>query len=59
MTIKTMSHASADFGFIFKAYNLRRLFNLIPQKALKTYLEQLFQFFWAKFELKNNISLNF
>jgi len=59
MTKKTMSHATADVGIIFTAYNLRRLFNLIPQKALKAYLEQLFQIFWPKKQPKTRILLNF
>jgi transposase len=34
MTKKTKKHASADVGFIFIAYNLRRLMTLIGSKAL-------------------------
>ena len=36
MTKKTMKHALADVGFIFIAYNLRRLITLIGLKALIT-----------------------
>ena len=35
MTKKTKKHASADVGFIFIAYNLRRLFNILGTKELK------------------------
>ena len=41
MTKKTIKHASADVGLIFTAYNLRRIFNLIDQNALKKYLKVL------------------
>lgn len=34
MTKKTMKHASADVGFIFIAYNLRRLINIIGISTL-------------------------
>jgi hypothetical protein len=50
MTKKTLKHATADVGLIFTAYNLRRLFNLIDPKLLKTYLEglaALFLGFWG------------
>ena len=33
ITKKTMARASADIGFIFIAYNLRRIFNLIGKKS--------------------------
>jgi len=36
MTKKTMKHALADVGFLFIAYNLRRLITLIGSKALIT-----------------------
>ena len=38
MTKKTKKHASADVGFIFIAYNLRRLFNIIGVKHLREVL---------------------
>jgi hypothetical protein len=38
---------------------LKRLLNLIPQKAQKAYLGKLFHFFQAKIELKTRIFLNF
>jgi len=45
MTKKTIQHASADVGLIFTAYNLRRIFNLIPPKKLKSFLEGLYNCF--------------
>jgi transposase len=38
MTKKTKARASADIGFIFIAYNLRRLFNIIGKNQLTTFL---------------------
>lgn len=45
MTKKTIKHASADVGFIFTAYNLRRIFNLIDINVLKQYLKTLYLLF--------------
>jgi len=36
-----MKRASADVGFIFIAYNLRRLMNIIDKKEFKSYLKRL------------------
>jgi hypothetical protein len=41
MTKKTIKRASADVGFIFTAFNLRRIFNLIDPDLLKQYLKVL------------------
>jgi transposase len=41
ITKKSMKRASADVGFIFVAYNLRRMFNLVSQQQLKTFLSSL------------------
>jgi len=41
MTKKSIKHASADFGLIFTAFNLRRIFNLIDKNILKKYLRVL------------------
>lgn len=41
MTKKGMKRASADVGFIFTAFNLRRLFNIIDHNLLKDYLREL------------------
>ena len=36
-----MKRASADVGFMFIAYNLRRLMNIIDKNDLKTFLQEL------------------
>lgn len=48
ITKRTMKRASADVGFIFIAYNLRRIFNLVSKEKLKTYLGQFCFFLLAK-----------
>lgn len=46
MTKKSIKHAQADVGFIFTAFNLRRIFNILNQNQLKKYLKELdFYFF--------------
>jgi transposase len=47
LTKKGKERASADVGFMFTAYNLRRIFNIIGQKSLKEYLQRaLFAIFY-------------
>lgn len=41
LTKKGMNRASADVGFMFIAYNLRRLMNIIDKKVLFEYLREL------------------
>lgn len=41
LTKKGMKRASADVGFMFIAYNLRRLMNIIDKNLLKKFLEEL------------------
>jgi hypothetical protein len=41
LTKKGMERASADVGFMFTAYNLRRIINFIGQKNLKEYLKMV------------------
>jgi len=41
LTKKGMERASADVGFMFTAYNLRRIINIIGQKDLKEYLKKV------------------
>jgi len=41
MTKKGLNRASSDVGFIFSAYNLRRIFNLIEKNELKEYFKRL------------------
>jgi hypothetical protein len=40
-TKMTIEHAAADVGLMFTAFNLRRIFNLIPKKVLQAYLKRL------------------
>lgn len=50
-TKKTVEHAAADVGLMFTALNLRRIFNLLPQKTLQTYLKGLMHIFAQLFVL--------
>lgn len=47
MTKKTISHASADVGLMFTAFNLRRILNLIDPDTLKKYLKLFVCFYFA------------
>jgi len=38
LTKKTKARASADVGFIFIAYNLRRIFNIVGKDMLMAYM---------------------
>ena len=41
ITKKYKERASADVGFMFTAYNLRRIFNILDKKALQEYLRMV------------------
>ncbi|HUX56495.1 MAG TPA: transposase, partial [Bacteroidales bacterium] len=45
LTKKGMKRASADVGFIFIAYNLRRIGNILTLNVLKEYLRMLISLF--------------
>src|SRR5437762_669728 len=46
ITKKGIKHASADAGFMFVAYNLRRLMNIIDTRIFTKFLRELaFSFF--------------
>jgi len=47
MTKKGMKRASADVGFIFTAFNLRRIFNIVDRNLLKAYLKELGLYFFS------------
>ena len=47
ITKKGKDRASSNVGFMFVAYNLRRIFNLVDQEALKKYLKMLWLCFLA------------
>lgn len=44
MTKKYIERAEADVGFIFIAYNLRRIINIIGQNSLQKYLKEVISF---------------
>jgi transposase len=41
MTKKGLKRASADVGFMFSAFNLRRIFNIVDKNLLRDYLRSL------------------
>ena len=45
LTKKGMNRASADVGFMFIAYNLRRILNILTQDQIKEYLRVLLSLF--------------
>ena len=47
-TKKGIKRASADVGFMFTAFNLRRLMNIIDKNQFKQFLKQLVSLFFAK-----------
>jgi len=50
ITKKTMEKASADVGFMFIAYNLRRLFNILGRDKLQAFLEAFGSLFFPIFD---------
>lgn len=46
ITKKGMKRASADVGFMFIAYNLRRLMNIIDKTMFTKFLQELVLLFW-------------
>lgn len=48
MTKKTKKRASTDVGFIYIAFNLRRIFNILDRNELKKYLRVL-DFYFCQF----------
>jgi hypothetical protein len=46
-----MKRASADVGFMFVAYNLRRLMNIIDKNLLTRFLKELVPLFFLKTNL--------
>jgi hypothetical protein len=51
LTKKGISRASADVGFMFIAYNLRRIGNILSPNVLKEYLRILVSLFFSKIHL--------
>jgi len=57
--MKCIERASADVGFMFISYNLRRIGNILPVNVLKEYLGILLTLFLALYDLSGRkISLN-
>lgn len=54
-TKKGIKRASADVGFMFVAYNLRRLMNIIDKNSFKKFLQELVLLFLAKTGLQKAI----
>ena len=59
MTKKYKTRATADIGFIFIAYNLRRIVNIIGQNTLKTWLTQLLVYFHGIFGLQLPLTMRY
>lgn len=65
MTKKTKAHASADVGFIFIAYNLKRIMNIIGVKQLMEVITSFWTVFISTFDISsllnryNNQKINF
>ena len=53
MTKKGIKRASADVGFMFTAFNLRRIMNIVDKTLLKKFLEKLGFLFSKKIALIN------
>lgn len=51
LTKKGINRASADVGFIFTAYNFRRIINIIGIDELKKYLKSAFLLIFGKMDL--------
>lgn len=51
ITKKGIKHASADAGFMFVAYNLRRLLNIVDRSKLTEFLQELIFIFFRKLVL--------
>lgn len=51
LTKKGINRAASDVGFMFVAYNLRRIMNLIGKNELLKYLKELVHFYLPKYNL--------
>jgi hypothetical protein len=57
LTKNGICRAGSDVGFIFIAYNLRRIVNIITPGVLKEYLKILYSMFLEIFDLSGLICL--
>jgi len=55
LTKKGKDRASSDVGFMFVAYNLRRIMNILDCELLKKYLKMLCLLFWQKYGMIRSI----
>jgi len=55
LTKKGITWASSDVGFMFIAYNLKRILNILTMDVLKEYLRILYSLFQAVFDLSERI----
>jgi hypothetical protein len=55
LTKKGKAKANADVGFMFIAYNLRRIGNILTMNVLKEYLRKLSSLFMCLFDLQRAI----
>ena len=56
LTKKGISRASSDVGFMFIAYNLRRIVNILTREVLKEYLRMLVSLLFAIFDFIRSVS---
>jgi len=56
LTKKGIARAGSDVGFMFIAYNLRRIGNILTMNVLKEYLRMLASLFLAIFDLIRSVS---
>jgi len=59
LTKKGMARASADVGFMFIAYNLRRIGNILTRDLLKEYLRILVSLSLTIYDLLRGISMEY
>ena len=59
LTKKGMNRASSDVGFMFIAYNLRRLGNILTRDLLKEYLSILVSLFLTIYDLQRGILMQY
>jgi hypothetical protein len=59
LTKKGISRASSDVGFMFIAYNLRRIGNTFTREVLKEYLRTLVEVFLTIDDLVRAILMHF
>jgi hypothetical protein len=59
LTKKGMSRAGSDVGFMFIAYNLRRIGNILTREVLKEYLRILVSVFLTFYDLLRGILMQY